>query len=201
MYRASHGIASGFADPAPGQVQPAGRCVAAGDPQVVLLDATRRLLHASPAALATLGPGGALNLHFNVLSACNALDGARLAAAFRAVVDLKEPMRTIRIGEGEAQIELELVLLQSDERAIQVIGTIRLLNDDHRLKLRRLADRLGLTPAESRLLAALCAGASLREASLGLGVARTTARTHLQRIFDKAGVHRQAELVRMVFAT
>jgi hypothetical protein len=39
---------------------------------------------------------------------------------------------------------------------------------------------------------------SLTSAASSLGVARTTARTHLQRIFDKTGSRRQSDLVRMV---
>jgi DNA-binding CsgD family transcriptional regulator len=33
-----------------------------------------------------------------------------------------------------------------------------------------------------------------------LGVAPTTARTHLQRIFDKSGARRQSDLQRLIFA-
>jgi len=95
--------------------------------------------------------------------------------------------------------ELQLVPLIGRGEIADVIVTIRRLADEHRQRLKRVAARFGLTPAESRLLDALCGGASLSQASASLGVARTTARTHLQRIFDKSGTHRQAELVGLVF--
>jgi DNA-binding CsgD family transcriptional regulator/PAS domain-containing protein len=57
---------------------------------------------------------------------------------------------------------------------------------------------LGLTAAEARLAARLAAGETLAEASSALGIAETTAKTHLARIFGKAGVSRQAELVALL---
>ena len=57
---------------------------------------------------------------------------------------------------------------------------------------------LGLTAAEARLAARLAAGETLAEASSALGIAETTAKTHLARIFGKAGVSRQAELVTLL---
>jgi DNA-binding CsgD family transcriptional regulator len=60
------------------------------------------------------------------------------------------------------------------------------------------AHYFGLTRAERRLLKLLFEGMSLKSAASSLGVARTTARSHLQRIFDKTGRRRQSDLVRLV---
>jgi DNA-binding CsgD family transcriptional regulator len=54
-----------------------------------------------------------------------------------------------------------------------------------------------LTPAEKRLLESLLSGRSLNESAAALGVAMTTAKTHLDNIFQKTGVNRQAELMRL----
>ncbi len=54
------------------------------------------------------------------------------------------------------------------------------------------------TPAEATLAMELANGLSLDEAAEALGIRRNTARTHLRAIFAKAGVTRQAELVRLV---
>jgi DNA-binding CsgD family transcriptional regulator/PAS domain-containing protein len=62
---------------------------------------------------------------------------------------------------------------------------------------RTVAGAFGLTPAETRLLAALLAGQRLAEAATELGIATTTARTHLDSIFAKTGAARQAELMRV----
>jgi DNA-binding CsgD family transcriptional regulator/PAS domain-containing protein len=51
------------------------------------------------------------------------------------------------------------------------------------------------TPAESQIFASLVQGKSLEETAAALGVARSTAKTHLLRIFDKTGCKRQAELI------
>ncbi len=54
------------------------------------------------------------------------------------------------------------------------------------------------TPSEANLAMELANGLSLDEAAEALGIRRNTARTHLRAIFAKAGVSRQAELVRLV---
>jgi DNA-binding CsgD family transcriptional regulator len=67
-------------------------------------------------------------------------------------------------------------------------------------RAQRAAARLGLTGAETRLLVALCSGSppSLTNAAKELGVGRETAKTQLSCIFQKAGVHRQVDLIRKV---
>jgi DNA-binding CsgD family transcriptional regulator len=60
-----------------------------------------------------------------------------------------------------------------------------------------VAAAFGLTPAETRLLASLFAGRTLAETAATLGIAGTTAKTHLEHIFLKTGVTRQAELIRL----
>lgn len=57
---------------------------------------------------------------------------------------------------------------------------------------------LGLTLAEVRLAERLAAGQTLTEARAALGIAETTAKTHLARIFEKAGVSRQQDLVALL---
>jgi DNA-binding CsgD family transcriptional regulator len=60
-----------------------------------------------------------------------------------------------------------------------------------------MAAAFGLTPAETRLLESLLAGHTLAETATALGIAMTTAKTHLDNIFQKTGVNRQAELMRL----
>lgn len=54
------------------------------------------------------------------------------------------------------------------------------------------------TPSEAMLAMELANGLSVDEAAEVLGIRRNTARTHLRAIFAKAGVARQAELVRLI---
>ena len=61
-----------------------------------------------------------------------------------------------------------------------------------------LARLLGLTPAEARLARLVALGHSPREAAEALAITESTARSHLKRIFAKAGVRSQSELVRRI---
>ncbi|MFN3936237.1 MAG: LuxR C-terminal-related transcriptional regulator [Gemmobacter sp.] len=65
------------------------------------------------------------------------------------------------------------------------------------LPLKTLAERHGLTPREAAIAGRIVAGQSLREAADALGIALSTARTHLQRIFDKTDTRSQAALIRL----
>lgn len=55
-----------------------------------------------------------------------------------------------------------------------------------------------LTPAESRLAAALAAGHSLREAASSHGNQFSTARSQLEAIFRKTGTHKQSQLIALL---
>lgn len=59
----------------------------------------------------------------------------------------------------------------------------------------RIAAILGVTAAESLLLARLAAGDGLAEAAAAIGISIHTARSQLKSLFAKTGTHRQAELV------
>jgi DNA-binding CsgD family transcriptional regulator len=61
-----------------------------------------------------------------------------------------------------------------------------------------VARMFGLTPAETRQLDQLMAGATLAEAAAALGVSKATARTHREHIFAKTGVSRRGDLVALV---
>jgi DNA-binding CsgD family transcriptional regulator len=60
-----------------------------------------------------------------------------------------------------------------------------------------VAAAFDLTPAETRVLASLLAGRTLAETGKMLGVSRSTVNTHLDHIFMKTGVARQADLIRL----
>ena len=55
-----------------------------------------------------------------------------------------------------------------------------------------------LTPAELRVLLAIVDIGGVPEVAAALGVAATTIKTHLNRLFDKTGASRQADLVKLV---
>ena len=61
-----------------------------------------------------------------------------------------------------------------------------------------VARQYGLTPAEARVMAAIVVGKGLAAAARDLGIARSTAQSHLDKIFQKTRTNRQAELVGLV---
>lgn len=63
-----------------------------------------------------------------------------------------------------------------------------------------LQETFGLTPAESAFAIEILKGDGREAAAARLGISLSTARTHLSRIFEKTGVNRQAELVRILSA-
>jgi DNA-binding CsgD family transcriptional regulator len=60
-----------------------------------------------------------------------------------------------------------------------------------------LASAFGLTPAELRVLLAIVEVGGVPETSEILGLAETTVKTHLYRVFSKTGACRQADLVKL----
>jgi DNA-binding CsgD family transcriptional regulator len=61
-----------------------------------------------------------------------------------------------------------------------------------------LAEVFGLTRAEVRVTAALAEGLAPREIGERLGVSFNTVRAQLANIFEKTGVSRQADLMRLI---
>ncbi|KUO57389.1 MAG: hypothetical protein APF82_10210 [Sphingomonadales bacterium BRH_c42] len=74
------------------------------------------------------------------------------------------------------------------------------LEEVQREKMQRLVNAYSLTPAETRVAVEACAGGGRSEIAKRCGVSPSTIRTHLEAIFFKTGVHRQAELVHLVEA-
>jgi DNA-binding CsgD family transcriptional regulator len=63
-----------------------------------------------------------------------------------------------------------------------------------------LGRSFGITPAEARLAARLCAGDTLASAAQHCDVAETTAKTQLARLFQKTNARSQAQLVRLLLS-
>lgn len=112
---------------------------------------------------------------------------------------------------GAAAEEIRLPLLMRCGRQTVVdavhlggagMGLFILTVDDPQRMIDRnvdeVAEACGLTPTEARMLGLIVKGMDTVAAARKLGIARTTARTHLQRLFAKTGTARQSELVRFV---
>ena len=106
-------------------------------------------------------------------------------SAKRPLSVLVSPMRGSCDLLGAAGPALAAVLVVDPEQPVNV--------DEE-----RLCQLYGLTRVEARLAWQIAQGKSVEEAAAALRIAVNSARTYLKRIFDKTGVHRQAELVRLL---
>jgi DNA-binding CsgD family transcriptional regulator/PAS domain-containing protein len=64
----------------------------------------------------------------------------------------------------------------------------------------QLTEQYGFTRAEAALAIEILDGDGIQAAADRLSISRATARTHLARVFDKTGVRRQSELVRLLMS-
>lgn len=162
------------------------------EPIVILIDSDRRVIDASRAARSLLDEAAVIESDFGRLAARCQTDMARIE---RAITEARwRGISSARLGGGA--IEADIVRINGIWAKPGFLVIARRRTDPGRVD--RAARCFGLTPAENRLLDCLVEGLELKDAACRLGVARTTARTHLQRIFDKTGVRRQTDLQRMV---
>jgi DNA-binding CsgD family transcriptional regulator len=171
----------------------------------MLVDGDGRLVLANTPAEALFRRGGGLKLCEGRLRAT----GDRENAALEALIG-----QCVRRGLGDAGGELVLRTDGGEPRKLLVIPlrasapvpvpglpvAILLEAGDrsHEATIARLRLHYGLTPAEAAFAVEIAKGDGKRAAAARRGISYSTARTHLSRIFDKTGVHRQTELVRLI---
>jgi DNA-binding CsgD family transcriptional regulator len=66
-------------------------------------------------------------------------------------------------------------------------------------RVKVFSELFALTSAEARVLSQLLLGGGVTQAAMQLNIAQSTAQTHLKRILEKTGTHRQAELVKVFY--
>ncbi len=116
-------------------------------------------------------------------------------------------LKRCRSGSAAGEMRLPLVLRNGRQIAIDAVHLTSielfvLTVDDPESamdrNIARVSEACGLTPTEERMLVLMVEGLDTIIAAKRLGIAPTTARTHLQRLFAKTGTARQSELVRFV---
>jgi DNA-binding CsgD family transcriptional regulator len=106
------------------------------------------------------------------------------------------PTFPVLLGENDRGGILNCVVL-----AIEGSIFVRLDDmDEDTPRLDRAATVFGLSAAQQRVAAEIVRGHSVPTAASTLGISVNTARTHLNRIFDKTGVHSQPALVRILLS-
>jgi DNA-binding CsgD family transcriptional regulator len=122
-----------------------------------------------------------------------------------AVVDGGEAaaMRAVALTRMTKDRPLSVVIAPLVTSLSSVPVAVLLINDPERQSVPSAATvgkLFDLTEAEARLALALAEGQRIEEAAISLGITLSSARTYLKRVFGKAGVTRQAELVRLILA-
>jgi DNA-binding CsgD family transcriptional regulator/PAS domain-containing protein len=195
----------------------------AGD-GMILVDGQARVLHADHGAEALLrGPDAALRVSGGALVAADPRATDRLLAAIRACANPQAQAPGTRLPEdhialptdrGRAHLSIRVQRLARGAGRSDAAGAgadlpatglaegavvALLLSHSGRRRAHALAllsERWGLTAAEARMAIEMMHGDGRAAAAARCGISVNTARTHLTRVFEKAGVRRQAELIR-----
>jgi DNA-binding CsgD family transcriptional regulator/PAS domain-containing protein len=174
---------------------------------VVLTNERGTILHANRAAEQMLDKGGPIQSVKGILQATAPSAASELRSAFALAVGNE-------VGIGKTGLAIRLT--EPDVPPI-FAHVLPLTGSDFRRRLQpaavaavfiggppdaqegadAVAAAFGLTPAETKVLASLFAGRTLIETATTLGITRPTAKSHLEHIFLKTGVTRQAELMRL----
>lgn len=178
----------------------------------ILTDAQACLIFANRRARELLDSGDGLVIEDGRLSAINADDGDRLQALIGSC-SIDHPDRiggetSLRRLPGRMPLHIQVTPVGSDlaDSAASVAAARRssailLVTDpepDAKTRLEDLRARYGLTRAESAFALEIAKGGGRKATAERLGITDGTARSHLSKIFDKTGVSRQAELVRLL---
>ena len=176
---------------------------------VLVLDGDGQVLHANPPAEAILRAADGLVAVQGRLRAAGRRDDAALQHALAEAAT--EGGRTLAIGRssGRAALVVAVQPLAAGRLpangawpAVQVPARLVFVIDpdaDHgAITTRALRSAYGLTTAEAATAEAVARGLGTADAAEALQIAPSTLRWHLQRVFEKTGTGRQAELARLV---
>jgi DNA-binding CsgD family transcriptional regulator len=172
----------------------------------IVVDENFSVLFANEAAQTVLAAGQAMSIRNGVLTVQRPGFRAALAAAVaqcianesslgrkglgipsRSADDLPQAIHVMPLRRGSVRRSLRpgaaaAIFLTSASTAPDVPDEV-------------IAGLFGLTDAEARVFNCIAAGRTVAETARSLGVGIGTVRTHLARVFDKTGTHRQADLV------
>ena len=177
---------------------------------VIQLDRYGKIVEANDRARALLRPENGLRDERGFLSAWLPVDTARLQ---RLLVDAL-PLRGTQAAGGSMLIRRPsglpgLTLHVHPVRVSQVsfgaldVAALVLMTDvasRPRADAGRVAEVLGLTPAESRVAVLLAKGKTVRDIAVASDRRESTIRTHVKQVHRKLGVSRRADLVRLVLS-
>jgi DNA-binding CsgD family transcriptional regulator/PAS domain-containing protein len=180
-------------------------------PAIFLVDAEGLIVHGNAASRSLLDKGEMMRATNGRLSASDAqvdqaLHNALAAASTSSDEEIsgKSTAIPLRARTGERYVAHVLPLSAGERRksgpASTAVAAIFVRKAE--LETAPPSEVIGktykLTPTELRVLLAIVNVGGVRQVAGNLGVADTTIKTHLGRLFEKTGVSRQADLVKLV---
>jgi DNA-binding CsgD family transcriptional regulator len=157
-----------------------------------LLDATGRIAYANTLGERALAQGDFVREHGRVLALVDA-EGQRRLSAVLGCPPNAAPVMTAVAGPGGKRIVS--IMPASEATGGHVVVILNAVDIDLPLLGPFLAETYGLTSAEIRVLIALLKRRTLQDMAIEFGVTPRTIKAHLQKLFEKIGVKRQADLV------
>ncbi len=179
-------------------------------PAIFLVNVEGQIVHGNAASRSMLDKGGLLRAVHGRLTAGDtqvdqALHNAIIAAGTNhGESESKGSAVPLKDLEGERYVAHVLPLTASEPTKAGKVSTAvaALFVRKAELETAPPSEVIGktykLTPTELRVLCAIVNVGGVRQVAGNLGVADTTVKTHLGRLFEKTGVSRQADLVKLV---
>jgi DNA-binding CsgD family transcriptional regulator len=176
---------------------------------VVLVDAKGNILHSNHSAQAMFSAGGpvlAINneLRTSAAAANNSLRSAiARAASNESALGYGGIGVPIRVDNGTSAIAHVLPLKYGKLRSDMGHGAVAAVFVTPAQKsalppVEALAGLFDLTPTEARVMIEIASGKNRAATALALGIADSTVKTHLARVFEKTGTSEQPELAKLV---
>jgi DNA-binding CsgD family transcriptional regulator len=177
---------------------------------MLLVDASGRIVHANASGHTLLAAGSVLRAVRGKIAACDtgaeqALHEAFLAAGNGDVaVGVKGIAVPLMARDGGRFVAHVLPLTSGARRRAGASYAAVAALFVHKAALDTpsppevIAKTFKLTPSELRVLLALVEVGGAPEVAEALGIAETTVKFHLKRLFEKTGTRRQTELVKLV---
>ena len=176
---------------------------------VLLVTAEGRLVYVNAKADAMLVSGEVLRAPNGRVSAVDPDAGGKLreamAAAAQGDADLGVKGVAITLAErGDTSHVAHVLPLTSGDRRGMLDRKAAAAIFVHQTQkgvpapLETMTKLYGLTAGEVRVLAAVAEISSVASMAAALGISQATVKTHLQRLFAKTGVRRQADLVKLL---
>jgi DNA-binding CsgD family transcriptional regulator len=173
-----------------------------------LVDGAGRLVHANASGRAMLDDGNVLHANGKPVAlethTGEALGEFLVAGSGDAALAEKGVAARLAARNGDRFVTHVLPLTSGTRRqagasyAAVAAVFVQKAAQDTAPAVQTLAQQYGLTPAELRVLIALTDFGGVAEVAAALSLSAATVRTHLRHVFEKTGMRRQADLIKLM---